>query len=60
MLFEKVVVLQSGCFKKCGIKLGFFKKQCVWKNYQKVLLEKVKCLANTYKNDILNYKLPKR
>ena len=30
------------------------------KNYQKVLLKKVECLANIYKSDSLSYKLPRR
>ena len=30
------------------------------KNYQKVLLKKVKCLTNTYKSSRLRCKLPKR
>ena len=30
------------------------------KNYQKMLFDKVECLANTYKRSSLSYKLPKR
>ena len=30
------------------------------KNYQKMLFDKVECLANTYKSGDLSYKLPKK
>ena len=47
----------SDGFKKCGMKLGFFLKSKVFgKNYQKVLLEKVEGLANTYKSGSLGWR----
>ena len=43
--------------------IGFFfykKNRGFGKNYQKVLFEKTKCLANTYKSGNLSFKLPKK
>ena len=54
MFFEKVVVL------KVQYETEFFKKVVFGNNYQKVLFEKVECLANTYKSVSLSCKLSKR
>ena len=55
-----VQFFQIVLFKKHGMKLSFFKSRVFGKNYQKVLLKKTECLANTYKRSSLSCKLPKR
>ena len=48
VLFEKVVILKSAVWN-----WAFLESRVFGKNYQKVLLKKAKCLANTYKSDSL-------
>ena len=52
VLLEKVEVLKSAFF--------FFKSSIFGKNYQKMLFDKVECLANTFKSGGLSCKLPKK
>ena len=55
VLFEKIVVLKSAVRN-----WAFLKSRMFGKNYQKELLKKTECLANTYKSNSLSCKLPKR
>ena len=48
--FSNSAFLESGVFKNYSMKLSFFFKSKVFdKNYKKVLLKEVGCLANIYK-----------